>query len=169
MSEINSNIIFGHWAIYATQTTCKAVPNIIIPDAAGKRIDLSEVNSEKILILFYSSWCPHCQTMIPQIKELYDNSTRKELEVLAVGCRSLVLHRVRTPFPAWVGDLEVVTGAVPADPQISLTFRASLAPSRGPGEIILAPTLPTVTRHGRESTTSGFRRNLFARRVFYRA
>ncbi len=62
-----------------------AVPNIILPDNSGKDIDLSELTSEKVLILFYASWCTHCQTMIPQIKELYDNSTRKELEVLAVS------------------------------------------------------------------------------------
>lgn len=63
----------------------ETVPNIIVPDTSGKSIDLSEIKSDKTLILFYASWCTHCQTMIPEIKDIYDNSSREILEVLAIS------------------------------------------------------------------------------------
>ena len=37
-------------------------PNIIMPDKDGKVIDLSKIKSDKTLLVFYASWCPHCQT-----------------------------------------------------------------------------------------------------------
>ena len=48
-------------------------------------IDLNKINSEKTLIIFYASWCPHCQTLLPQIYELYKNQKEKKFEVLAVS------------------------------------------------------------------------------------
>jgi len=62
-----------------------AVPNIIVPDADGKIIDLSKINNERTLIIFYASWCPHCQTLLPQINEVYKNQKEKKFEVLAVS------------------------------------------------------------------------------------
>lgn len=61
------------------------VPNIIIPDSIGTQIDLSKISSEKTLIIFYASWCPHCQSLLPQIYELYKNQKEKKFEVLAVS------------------------------------------------------------------------------------
>jgi peroxiredoxin len=61
----------------------ETVPNIILSDTSGKRIDLSEINSDKVLILFYASWCPHCQSIIPKIRSIYKD--KKRLEVLAIS------------------------------------------------------------------------------------
>lgn len=62
-----------------------AVPNIIIPDSDGKQLELSKINSNKTLIIFYASWCPHCQTLLPQIFNVYKNQKEKKFEVLAVS------------------------------------------------------------------------------------
>ncbi|MFH0736929.1 MAG: TlpA disulfide reductase family protein [bacterium] len=61
------------------------VPNIIIPDNNGKNIELNSLKAEKTLIIFYASWCPHCQTLIPQINELYKTQKNKSFEVLAIS------------------------------------------------------------------------------------
>ena len=58
-------------------------PNIILPDTAGNLVDISKINKEKILLLFYASWCPHCQDLLPEIHELYKQ--RNDLEVLAIS------------------------------------------------------------------------------------
>lgn len=62
-----------------------AAPNIILPNENEKEIDLSKITSEKVLVLFYASWCPHCQTLIPQLHELYKNQKEKKYEVLAIA------------------------------------------------------------------------------------
>jgi len=61
------------------------VPNIAIQDSSGSIIELCKINAEKTLIIFYTSWCPHCQTLLPQIYELYKNQKEKIFEVLAVS------------------------------------------------------------------------------------
>lgn len=61
------------------------VPNIIIPDLSGSTIELNKVQSGKTLVVFYASWCPHCQTLLPQINELYKNQKEKQFEVLAIS------------------------------------------------------------------------------------
>jgi thiol-disulfide isomerase/thioredoxin len=61
------------------------VPNIVIRDSYGSNIDLSKIQSQKVLVIFYASWCPHCQTLLPQINEFYKNQKGKKFEVLAIS------------------------------------------------------------------------------------
>lgn len=58
-------------------------PNLILADKNGKVIDLSKIKAKKTLIVFYTSWCSHCQTLLPQLNKLYKNS--KKLEILAIS------------------------------------------------------------------------------------
>jgi len=61
------------------------VPNIIISDSLGNQIELNKINADKTLIIYYASWCPHCQTIVPQVFELYNNQKQKKFEVLAIS------------------------------------------------------------------------------------
>jgi len=65
------------------------VPDIISSNTTGKQIELNKINAEKILILFYASWCPHCQKLLPKIYDLYKNQQEKKFEVLAVSIDTL--------------------------------------------------------------------------------
>jgi peroxiredoxin len=87
------------------------VPNILIPDPSDSFIDLNKIKSEKTLIIFYSSWCPHCQTLLPQIYELYKIQKEKTIEVFAVSIdtsKTDWLNFVRTYNFNWlnVSDLK---------------------------------------------------------------
>jgi thiol-disulfide isomerase/thioredoxin len=53
--------------------------------AEGQKTKLSKVNAEYKLVLFWSSWCPHCLESMPRIKELYDLYKSKGFEVIAVS------------------------------------------------------------------------------------
>jgi len=81
------------------------IPNISIPDSSGSLIDLNKINSEKTLIIFYASWCPHCQTLLPQINEIYKSQKEKNFEVLAVSIdtsKSDWLNFVKTNNLDWI-------------------------------------------------------------------
>jgi len=60
-------------------------PNIILTDADGKEINLSKLNNEKVLVVFYASWCPHCNELMPKLNELYKERNTKSLEVFAIS------------------------------------------------------------------------------------
>lgn len=61
------------------------VPGIIIPDSTGKEVDLKEIAGDKTLIIFYASWCPHCQELMPKINELYKNQDKWKMKILAIS------------------------------------------------------------------------------------
>jgi peroxiredoxin len=61
------------------------VPNIIVQEVRGKTIDLNKLAAEKTLIIFYASWCPHCQTLVPQVHQVYKEQREKKFEVVAIS------------------------------------------------------------------------------------
>ena len=58
-------------------------PNVVLPDTAGNLIDISAIDKENILLLFYASWCPHCQEILPEIHKFYKQ--RNDLKVIAIS------------------------------------------------------------------------------------
>lgn len=87
------------------------VPNIILQDSSGEMIDLSQIKSVNILILFYASWCPHCQKLIPQIYDFYKHQEEMKFEVLAISIdtvRTDWLNYIRANNLDWlnVSDLK---------------------------------------------------------------
>ena len=61
------------------------VPDIALKDTSGNLTVLSKVKTDKILVVFYASWCPHCQKSVSQIVKLYNSQKEKKLEVFAVS------------------------------------------------------------------------------------
>ncbi len=63
----------------------KVAPDMEVPDAKGKPVKLSAVNSEFTLVVFYATTCPHCVAMTPRLKELYDKQKPRRFEVMSVA------------------------------------------------------------------------------------
>lgn len=58
-------------------------PNIILLDEKGNEVNLANIKSNKTLLIFYASWCPHCKELLPEIHKLYKE--KKSFEVVAVS------------------------------------------------------------------------------------
>jgi thiol-disulfide isomerase/thioredoxin len=72
------------------------------------------------LIIFYASWCPHCQTLLPEVYKLYKSQKEKNVEVLAVSIdtsRTDWLRFIRTNNLNWinVSDLKTWNGKAASD------------------------------------------------------
>lgn len=61
----------------------KKVPNILMPDINGEIIDLFTIQSNNILLVFYSSQCPHCETLLPRLSEF--QKRENELNIIAIS------------------------------------------------------------------------------------
>jgi len=61
------------------------VPNIKLHNTNGKIINLYSTNADKILILFYSSNCPHCQKLLPKLLKLYSDKAIERFVVYAIS------------------------------------------------------------------------------------
>jgi peroxiredoxin len=63
----------------------KIAPDLEVPGVNGKPVKLSGIDSEFTLVVFYATTCPHCVSMTPRLKELYDNQKPKRFEVMSVS------------------------------------------------------------------------------------
>lgn len=63
----------------------KIAPDFSVSDISGENITLSEIKSEKTILVFWASWCPHCIEIMPVLQEFYNSSTRDELEIIAIS------------------------------------------------------------------------------------
>jgi len=96
------------------------VPNIVMSDASGSPVELNRLNTDIILILFYASWCTHCQSLLPRINNLYKNQEVLKTEVFAISLdtvKSEWLDFVRDNDLSWinVSDLKGWDGISASD------------------------------------------------------
>ncbi|PLX14850.1 MAG: hypothetical protein C0598_00480 [Marinilabiliales bacterium] len=63
----------------------KKSPDFTTKDISGDEINLYNINSEKTILIFWASWCPHCTEVLPVLKEYYERESREKLEVIAVS------------------------------------------------------------------------------------
>jgi len=78
------------------------VPDITLKDTSGSAVSLRTINTNKIVVLFYSTACPHCKSMVPQLAELSKSS--KNFEVYAISMdpdRNEWLNFIRSNKLTW--------------------------------------------------------------------
>ena len=62
-----------------------SAPDIVLKEASGIQIELDKIKADNILVLFYASWCPHCQKMIPELVQYLQHHKKNNIKVLAVS------------------------------------------------------------------------------------
>ncbi|MEO7483062.1 MAG: thioredoxin-like domain-containing protein, partial [Ferruginibacter sp.] len=64
----------------------KQAPDIVMPTYDGKQERLKDIKTDYTLLVFWSTDCSHCTTMLPQLKQVYEMKKKQsDLEVLAVS------------------------------------------------------------------------------------
>ena len=60
------------------------VPDIDFVNNEGVELRLSDLKSEYVLLVFWGTWCPHCDALMPKIRDLYNEGlSRSKLDILA--------------------------------------------------------------------------------------
>ncbi len=70
---------------YAMLAPGKKAPNISFESIEGRNFKLSAMEKPVTLLLFYASWCGHCQQSVPAIYEVYKKYRSKGFEVVAIS------------------------------------------------------------------------------------
>ena len=63
----------------------KIAPEIIGTSVEGKFFDASTLLSEKTLLVFWASWCPHCKQEMAELKKTYEAQKPGTFSVVAVS------------------------------------------------------------------------------------
>lgn len=80
-------------------------PNITLPDTSGDMVSLITMTAEKVLVVFYSTSCSHCQAMIPRLSQIAKGKQSSKLKVLAISLdssRAELLSFIRTNALTWL-------------------------------------------------------------------
>jgi thiol-disulfide isomerase/thioredoxin len=70
---------------YQKTSPGKQVPEIVIPRDSKGALVLSEIPARYVLVVFWASWCPHCNEMLPELQKLYLKYARTDLEIIAIS------------------------------------------------------------------------------------
>ncbi len=63
----------------------KTAPDFKAKTLKGKKIQLSKINAQHTLLVFWASWCPHCTATLPKLKKYYDPAHPEKLQVIAIS------------------------------------------------------------------------------------
>lgn len=60
-------------------------PDFEFTDNTGQLTTLDRVKAEKTILVFWASWCPHCDDILPTFQEYYDPLNTANLEIISVS------------------------------------------------------------------------------------
>ncbi len=90
---------------YKRMTPGKQAPDLIIRDVAGKNHQLSKLDNEYVLVLFWSSTCDACRKLMPQLNDWYLSDNNYDLEVVAISIDTSLANfeqRISQLQAAWI-------------------------------------------------------------------
>lgn len=60
-------------------------PSFTLNNIAGTPVSLTDVMREKTVVIFWASWCPHCNEMMPMIRDYIASQSMQNIEVIAIS------------------------------------------------------------------------------------
>jgi thiol-disulfide isomerase/thioredoxin len=84
------------------------VPDFGLTTVGGQVINLSDISAEYTLLVFWGSWCPHCENVMDDLVGIYNDYNEKNegfLEIVAIGIeddRQIWLSRIEEGRYNWI-------------------------------------------------------------------
>ena len=73
------------WGPVFPEWVGKEAPDFSVTDISGKKLSLSDYSGKDVIVVFWATWCPPCKMEIPHLKELRDEFSTDQLEILAIS------------------------------------------------------------------------------------
>jgi thiol-disulfide isomerase/thioredoxin len=90
---------------YKRMTPGKLAPDFVIRDVEGKNQQFSKLGHKYVLVLFWSSTCDACHSLMPELKDWYQDANNYDLEVVAISIDTSLANfeqSYQQLEPAWI-------------------------------------------------------------------
>lgn len=84
----NKSMVRKRMDAYRRMAIGNIASEIILEDVNGDLVALSETEHKYTLVLFWSSTCPHCNSMLPKLQKWYTRDREIDIEIFAVSIDS---------------------------------------------------------------------------------
>ena len=108
----NEKIMRDRLALYRGMTVGSRVKDINLLDINDHPKRLSDLQNEYVLIVFWASWCQHCQKFIPRLNEWYLNEGQK----LGIGMYMISIDTSKADWEEFV-YINEISGTNVLDPE----------------------------------------------------
>lgn len=71
-------------AVAASRAEDVFAPDFTLRRASGEAVTLSGLRGNAVVVVFWATWCPYCERLLPGIQKLADFYEGEKLKVLAV-------------------------------------------------------------------------------------
>ncbi len=115
----------------------KPISSLLFEDFSGNEINLKDYQGKLVIINYWATWCAPCKKEMPSLDNLYQNSSFKNLEVLAVNAEKPNVIRTKKFF----SDLNIKKLQIFFDPNINFVKEFKL---KG------VPTSILINKEGKE-------------------
>lgn len=120
MSETSLETKVGKKLYDITQETIEEeAPDFTLKDVAGNEVKLSDYQGKVVLLVFSTTWCPHCRAEVPHLKKLYAEYQAKGLVLLNIDIQesqkkvASFVAKNKIPYPVLLdgdGDVSMAYG-----------------------------------------------------------
>ncbi len=103
-----------------------AAPSLVLPDLAGRTVDLASLRGKVVAVNFWASWCPPCRAEIPELSQVWRAHRGRCFELLGVaeesGREDVAAMAQSIPYPVLLdaGATALQPWGVPAFPRTYL-------------------------------------------------
>jgi len=109
-------IVFGLAACGAPAGSRQA-PALVLPDLAGKTVDLTSFRGKPVLVNFWATWCDTCRAEAPDIEALYRRSDGK-FTIIGVSMD----ENAYTVVPLFIKEHKITYPMLIADSKVSASY-----------------------------------------------